>query len=703
MKLIIPSVFAALVSSASANCETAAQLAAAKIMRDHKCSRYPNTGRRSGNRPTCSNGSLVKRRCREFIDEEFNTRCANLPSWKKWDLMDECEYAEVLQIGKQKDLGSIGFASAKGLDHVALVAIASSFVRSLTPVPCTPSVQRKAEPKRRSSVISEDSGDNEDEDAPPVSAFSTYLRGKCGKITSAFAAEDIAVNIVNDMWRSKGERCGYATSVFERDAKRALLNEFPDNCHTEIDIGVNQVARDAGDNRINQITSSLAESSTDWPHNPTRYPERVRIRQELQRLQEAGVLEPWYQPEYSTRVQNDWAQLVEASARPPSSNYPSGTTICKCSPETDSSEIDKSRQCGTVAYYEDEWGNRRASGDIEAVFLDHEGVASLRQGYWLGWKVPHVFYARQTWSAAPPDGWEARSLTMSHDELGGSTTATWALVAWYPPGHAAPPTVQCPPQPHGPLFTRLGDGVWAEPCPPPLPPASYPRGAVYSEDGRAVLGCGLFPHDRLDQPVECACRFSPTGFGRRAVTPLEIAALWDVSILVTDKISAMTTFRGLIRALGATPPAKFLQFGADRLITGGFRGGSSDGLVGGSSELLGVERPGIAVDSEECEVKESGDDEEPPLPAPGVRSPSQTPMDLAPAPTWNDQDAQKVDNSPVPTHLWEFFFERVGELPAGWRQALDGFRRLQLRWWRRRKLGGTFREWRLEHYPLLSL
>ncbi|EJK73238.1 hypothetical protein THAOC_05148 [Thalassiosira oceanica] len=189
------------------------------------------------------------------------------------------------------------------------------------------------------------------------------------------------------------------------------------------------------------------------------------------------------------------------------------------------------------------WRGRRkhASRDVDAVFLDHEGVAQLGQGYWPLWKVPHVFYAPQTWSAPPPDGWEARSLVLSHDELGGSTTASWSLVAWYPPGHDSPPPVQCPPQPHAPLSTRLGDGEWAAPCPPPLPPASYPRSVVHSEDGGAVLGCGLFPHDRLDQPVECACRFSPTGFGRRAVTPLEIAALWDVSILVTDKLSAMTT------------------------------------------------------------------------------------------------------------------------------------------------------------------
>ncbi|EJK52624.1 hypothetical protein THAOC_28082 [Thalassiosira oceanica] len=242
------------------------------------------------------------------------------------------------------------------------------------------------------------------------------------------------------------------------------------------------------------------------------------------------------------------------------------------------------------------------------------------------------------WSTGPPQGWEARSLVLSHGELGGSTTAAWTLVAWYPPGHDAPPPIapiQCPPQPHGPLSTWFGDGVWAEP---------------------------------LDhQPVECACRFSPTGFGRRVATSLEIAVLWDVSILVTDKLSAMTMFRGLVKALGATPPGKFLQFGADRLIrteqlkklgndytmrmypdifpttfgvssyaegfeprliTGGFRGGSSEGLV-----VDIVDRPGVAVDPEECEVKGSGDNEELPLAAPGVRFPSPTAMDRAPAPT----------------------------------------------------------------------
>ncbi|EJK52207.1 hypothetical protein THAOC_28549, partial [Thalassiosira oceanica] len=347
---------------------------------------------------------------------------------------------------------------------------------------------------------------------------------------------------------------------------------------------------------------------------------------------------------------------------------------------------------GPARPYGPNWWRKggRSDSSVVAVFLDYKGVFALASRgepgqYWARWTIPHVFFAPVSWSIGPPRGWEARSLVMSHDELGGSTTATWSLVAWYPPGHDSPPPVQCPPQPHAPLSTRLGDGEWAAVPSPTYARVFYPRGVVHSEDGGAVLGCGLFPHDRLDQPVECACRFSPTGFGRRAVTPLEIAALWDVSILVTDKISAMTTLGGLIRVLGGTPPAKFLQFGADRLITGGFRGGSREGL--GSSEGLVVDRPGIAVGSEECKVKESGDDEEPPLAATGVRSPSPSAMDRAPAPTWNDQDAQKVDNSPVPTHLWEFFFERVyleecGELPAGWRQALDGFRRFQLRWWR---------------------
>lgn len=90
-------------------------------------------------------------------------------------------------------------------------------------------------------------------------------------------------------------------------------------------------------------------------------------------------------------------------------------------------------------------------------------------------------------------------------------------------------------------------------------------------------------------------------------------------------------------------------------------------------------------------------------------------------PTVVKADHQKADDAGTPTHLWSHFFRRsflariqkgagmelrweVGgpdvyrrhplrrrdSMPEGWEPALDGFRRLGLRWWRRNLLR-TFR------------
>jgi hypothetical protein len=96
-------------------------------------------------------------------------------------------------------------------------------------------------------------------------------------------------------------------------------------------------------------------------------------------------------------------------------------------------------------------------------------------------------------------------------------------------------------------------------------------------------------------------------------------------------------------------------------------------------------------------------------------------------PVVTKDDHQKADNAVASTHLWTFFFKesflsrfmisrgRAGpwrrggadiyrrhpwnlrqSMPAGWEGAMDGFRRMGLRWWRRNLLR-TFRAWRLRH------
>ena len=70
-------------------------------------------------------------------------------------------------------------------------------------------------------------------------------------------------------------------------------------------------------------------------------------------------------------------------------------------------------------------------------------------------------------------------------------------------------------------------------------------------------------------------------------------------------------------------------------------------------------------------------------------------------------DKQKADDSAVPAHIWEFFLEKSflkkfphrEEMPSKWRRALNGFRRLGIRWWRR-NLIRTFLHWRRKKLPL---
>ena len=78
----------------------------------------------------------------------------------------------------------------------------------------------------------EDSGDEEDEDAPvlAVDTANTYLRARCGKYTAGTAAAQAGVNIVNKLWLDSGKDCRYATRQFSSDVQSALNAEFPNNC-----------------------------------------------------------------------------------------------------------------------------------------------------------------------------------------------------------------------------------------------------------------------------------------------------------------------------------------------------------------------------------------------------------------------------------------------------------------------------------------
>ena len=351
--------------------------------------------------------------------------------------------------------------------------------------------------------------------------------------------------------------------------------------------------------------------------------------------------------------------------------------------------------------------SRDLTRGVDVVFLSFDVLPGRSiVSYWDRWALPHVFYAPLGWAERPPVGWTHRRQTFSHADLGGSTTARWILEVWYPPDAVPCEPETRPPQPHIPLASRLGDREGARACPPPPGFTTYPREVVREEGGPGVLSWGLFPHNTPEVDIVCACQFSPSGFGRRRATVRELADLWDLSILVSEAVGSRADFGSMVASCCRTPPGKFLQYGADLLLTGGFRGGRAKEDNEVIMENKEVKSRG-AEDVTTEEVREDsrevmGDNREP---TPVIAVPLASRIDLLPPPTVGRQEGQKADNAEVPTHIWDFFFkesfaDQFGRPPpAGWETALDGFRRLAIRFWRRRLLS-SYREWRTKHYPL---
>ena len=375
------------------------------------------------------------------------------------------------------------------------------------------------------------------------------------------------------------------------------------------------------------------------------------------------------------------------------------------------------------------------------IFTDVPSLPWSSPAYWLAWLTPHVFFeavgdsesvewglkGKARRPRTPPPGWLERRLGVSHCASGGATSGLWELVAWHPPGTHAAPVLPLTPRSWFPLRAFINDRVAARPLPAAatptdLPPvdavvrAGGPRPRDGSRPGGHVSQWGLFPSTQLDATVLLTASGSPSGWGTRSLTPLELASLWDVPISVTDSLSSVDD-HGVLLGFCDSAPAKVLFAWADSLLTTSFRGGSialgtSQGSVETvpgptpfSNEALGLaSQPGggesegggrIACDALALEVIKG--------------------------------DHQKNDDAGVPDHLWALYFLRgygqastaaahlralglnpqartgylLDKAPPGseWKAALDVFRGFGLRWWNRNLVRGYLR-WRRAHVKI---
>ena len=205
---------------------------------------------------------------------------------------------------------------------------------------------------------------------------------------------------------------------------------------------------------------------------------------------------------------------------------------------------------------------RRFNSLPDVVFLD---LGSLPWGtgsnkYWEGWRTTHVFFcsgedtdAAGGARAAPPPpcptGWSSRLVALSHREAGGATSGRWSVVAWYPPLIPFSEPLPVVPQSWFPLFSYIKDRERTTPHPSP-PDWGVAVASVVRVDG-LVQDWGLFPASDLAAKVLVQCSFSPSGYGYRSLTGLELSGLWDLPISVLDALpgqGSTTVLRGFFQS-----------------------------------------------------------------------------------------------------------------------------------------------------------
>ena len=195
----------------------------------------------------------------------------------------------------------------------------------------------------------------------------------------------------------------------------------------------------------------------------------------------------------------------------------------------------------------------------------------------------------------------------------------------------------------------------------------------------------------LAAKVLVQCSFSPSGYGFRSLTGLELGGLWDLPILVLDALPGPGG-EAVLQGFFQLAPTKILFAGADFLLTASFQGG-----LGGLQPILVGPRP-LSDSALGLTRRPLAHDRLPFAPEEVVKG-----------------DSQKADDAVVPDHLWLHAFVGgygdpsclaqhrsalglgsggVGSLmecggpPSGWQTAMPGFQAFGLRFWRRRAASG---------------
>ena len=143
------------------------------------------------------------------------------------------------------------------------------------------------------------------------------------------------------------------------------------------------------------------------------------------------------------------------------------------------------------------------------------------------------------------------------------------MVVWYLPLLPFSEPLPVAPQAWFPLFCYVRDREAAVHHPtPPSRGIAVPK--VVRSEG-LVQDWGLFPASDLEAQVLVQCSSSPSGYGARRLTGMELGGLWDLPISIMDALPPSEA-EFMLRAFCKTAPTKVLLAGADLLLTTSFWG-----------------------------------------------------------------------------------------------------------------------------------
>ena len=355
--------------------------------------------------------------------------------------------------------------------------------------------------------------------------------------------------------------------------------------------------------------------------------------------------------------------------------------------------------------------NESEPTNVQAVFGCASDFAALPRDHWIQHRVPHVCTLPHNKPLPFIRGWRSAQSTFAHSQLGGLTTGSFALGVlipqerWKDALHPA----RFPRQASSSLWNVMDSTVPAAPVRDATvlqqlelrsPDCDQPQfvGAGRWLDPRGIAPCRGLETMRVLAP----CVRNRVKWGVRQLTPAELGSVFDVPLLMQDRILRMGT-EGvtLMRSLCGQHPGKVLHLGGDHLLSLYCRGGWKAGTASESGAHLAqrekhrgtMER--IRLAAEEAARMSKFD--------PGG--------ELIEA---VKQEGQKADDAEVPKHLWDGMWlqsrlevgfedmrkwkgnpwgqEEVTKQPR-WRGALEVMRTkwLLLKW--RRNVTRTFWRW----------